>query len=87
LNGDGDEFDATVRVGPRMISGKGIKLAGGTSTRTIEHRQGLKIMCLEEIGLELGYLTGEQVHARADALGKTGYADYLRRRVREIADG
>ncbi|HEX4738070.1 MAG TPA: glucose-1-phosphate thymidylyltransferase RfbA [Allosphingosinicella sp.] len=52
--------------------------------RTIEHRQGLKIMCLEEIALELGYLTGAEVLARADALGKTGYADYLRRRVREL---
>ena len=33
--------------------------------RTIEHRQGLKVMCLEEIALELGYLTPEQVLARA----------------------
>ena len=54
--------------------------------RTIEHRQGLKIMCLEEIGLELGYLTPDQVLARADKLGKTDYASYLRRRAREIAD-
>ncbi len=53
--------------------------------RTIEHRQGLKIMCLEEIGLELGYLTSEQVHARAAQLGKTDYARYLRRRADEIA--
>lgn len=51
--------------------------------RTIEHRQGLKIMCLEEIGLELGYLTPDQVRTRAAALGKTQYADYLRRRARE----
>ncbi len=54
--------------------------------RTIEHRQGLKIMCLEEIGLELGYLTSQQVLQRADALGKTDYASYLRRRAAEIAD-
>ena len=54
--------------------------------RTIEHRQGLKIACLEEIGLELGYLSGEQVLARAERLGKTEYATYLRRRVRELAD-
>ncbi len=54
--------------------------------RTIEHRQGLKIMCLEEIGLELGYLTPETVVARADALGKTDYAAYLRRRAREHAE-
>jgi glucose-1-phosphate thymidylyltransferase len=54
--------------------------------RTIEHRQGLKIMCLEEIGLELGYLGGDAVLARAEKLGKTEYAAYLRRRVRELAD-
>ena len=52
--------------------------------QTIERRQGLKIMCLEEIGLELGYLSAEQVLARADGLGSTSYATYLRRRVREI---
>lgn len=55
--------------------------------RTIEHRQGLKIMCLEEIGLELGYLTPDQLRVRADVLGKTGYAEYLRRRAREYEDG
>ena len=57
----------------------------GSFVRTIEHRQGLKIMCLEEIGLELGYLTPDQVLQRADALGKTEYARYLRRRAAEIA--
>ncbi|MDB5673000.1 MAG: rmlA1, partial [Alphaproteobacteria bacterium] len=54
--------------------------------RTIEHRQGLKIMCLEEIGLELGYLSSAQVIERANALGKTEYATYLRRRAAELAD-
>jgi glucose-1-phosphate thymidylyltransferase len=52
--------------------------------QTIERRQGLKIMCLEEIALELGYLSKAEVFDRADALGKTSYADYLRRRAREI---
>lgn len=52
--------------------------------RTIEHRQGLKIMCLEEIGMELGYLSGDQVLERAETLGKTEYAQYLRRRAAEI---
>ena len=52
--------------------------------RTIEKRQGLKIMCLEEIALELGYLTPDEVRARADKLGKTDYADYLRRRASEV---
>jgi glucose-1-phosphate thymidylyltransferase len=47
--------------------------------RTLEHRQGVKVMCPEEIGFELGYLTAEDLFARADGLGKTEYAAYLRR--------
>ena len=54
--------------------------------RTIEKRQGFKIMCLEEIAMELGYLAPAEVTARADRMGKTGYADYLRRRAREAGD-
>jgi len=54
--------------------------------RTIEHRQGVKIMCPEEIAFELGYLTADQVLARAALLGKSEYAIYLRRRIRELAD-
>jgi glucose-1-phosphate thymidylyltransferase len=55
--------------------------------RTIERRQGLKIMCLEEIALELGYLTPNQVRARAEELGKTDYARYLVRRANEVERG
>jgi glucose-1-phosphate thymidylyltransferase len=53
--------------------------------RTIEHRQGIKIACPEEIGLERGWLSGEEVSQRADALGKGDYAQYLRRRVQELS--
>ena len=52
--------------------------------RTIEHRQGIKIACPEEVGLECGWLDGEAVLRRADELGKGDYAEYLRRRVKEI---
>jgi glucose-1-phosphate thymidylyltransferase len=58
----------------------------GSFVRTIEHRQGMKIMCLEEIGLEQGWLSPDEVDARADRLGKTDYARYLRRRASEIRD-
>ena len=54
--------------------------------RTIERRQGFKIMCPEEIALELGYLTGDQVRTRAAQLGNTDYARYLVRRANEVAD-
>ena len=50
--------------------------------RTIEHRQGFKIACPEEIGFDNGWLTQDQLLRRADALGKTDYAVYLRRCAR-----
>jgi glucose-1-phosphate thymidylyltransferase len=53
--------------------------------RTIEHRTGIKIACPEEVGLERGWVSGEDVLKRAATLGKTGYAAYLRRRVGELA--
>jgi glucose-1-phosphate thymidylyltransferase len=55
----------------------------GSFVRTIEKRQGLKVMCLEEIALELGYLSPDDLRRRADLLGKTEYASYLRRRANE----
>jgi glucose-1-phosphate thymidylyltransferase len=51
--------------------------------RTIEHRQGIKVMAPEEIAFDLGYLTSEQLAALADRLGKSEYAGYLRRRAAE----
>jgi len=52
--------------------------------RTVENRQGLKICCLEEIALERHWVTGREVLARAERLGDTDYARYLRRRVEEL---
>ncbi|WP_114227904.1 MULTISPECIES: glucose-1-phosphate thymidylyltransferase RfbA [Sphingomonas] len=59
----------------------------GSFVRAVEHRQGLKICCLEEIGFEQGWLDSASVLARADRLGKTPYAAYLRRRVTEPVHG
>ncbi len=53
----------------------------------VEQRQGLKVACLEEIALRMGYLSASQVLALADDLGRTDYADYLRRMVREEEGG
>ncbi|WP_079213453.1 glucose-1-phosphate thymidylyltransferase RfbA [Brucella pituitosa] len=52
--------------------------------QTIEKRQGIKIACPEEIGLDKGWLSREAVLERAAKLGKTEYAAYLRRRVDEL---
>ncbi|MDD0976761.1 glucose-1-phosphate thymidylyltransferase RfbA [Pseudomonas fontis] len=45
--------------------------------QTIEHRQGLKVACLEEIAFQQGWIDEELLTKRAEALGKTGYGQYL----------
>ncbi|MHA6692465.1 glucose-1-phosphate thymidylyltransferase RfbA [Devosia sp. A449] len=52
--------------------------------RTIEQRQGVQIACLEEIGLEMGWLDPERAMARAGRLGGSRYATYLKRRIGEL---
>ena len=44
---------------------------------TIEHRQGLKIACLEEIALRMGFISQAQLSAIIDRLPKGEYRDYL----------
>lgn len=55
--------------------------------RTIEHRQGIKVACPEEIAFEQGWLTADKVLERATRLGKNEYAAYLRRRVVDLSEG
>jgi len=45
--------------------------------QTIEHRQGLKVACLEEIAYQHGWIDREQLLVRAKYFGKTGYGQYL----------
>ena len=46
--------------------------------RTIQHRAGLQVACLEEIALQNGWLTSSQLIERAGAMGQGRYAQYLR---------
>lgn len=52
--------------------------------QTIDHRQGLKIACLEEIALENGWLTPEEALKRARQLSKTDYGMYVKRRAEKF---
>src|SRR5262249_33555021 len=49
----------------------------------VESRQGLNVACLPEIALRQDWLGAERVLEQARGLGKTEYADYLRRVVAE----
>ena len=44
---------------------------------TIEHRQGWKVACLEEIAFNLGWITAEQLLAQAEPMKKNQYGQYL----------
>jgi len=45
--------------------------------QTIEHRQGLKIACLEEIAWRNSWIDDNSLRQRGEALGKTSYGEYL----------
>ena len=53
-------------------------MEAGQFVQTIEHRQGLKVACLEEIGYRNGWLSAEALQQQAGALAKTGYGQYLK---------
>lgn len=58
-------------------------IEAGQFVQTIEHRQGYKIACLEEIAYNNGWISKEQVIEIAKPLSKNGYGQYLRDLVKE----
>ena len=53
-------------------------LEAGNYIATIEHRQGLKIACLEEVALRMDFITQSQLATTIGRLPKGEYRDYLR---------
>ncbi len=58
-------------------------LEASNFVQTIEHRQGLKIACLEEIAFRKGYITRDQVLEVAAHSDENPYCAYLRRLLDE----
>lgn len=53
-------------------------LEAGNYIATIEHRQGLKVACLEEVAFRMGFITESELAGIIDRLPKGEYRDYLR---------
>ncbi|HJT45875.1 MAG TPA: sugar phosphate nucleotidyltransferase, partial [Chthoniobacterales bacterium] len=53
-------------------------LEAGNYIATIEHRQGLKVACLEEIALRMKFISQPDLEKTIDKLPKGEYRDYLR---------
>jgi glucose-1-phosphate thymidylyltransferase len=52
-------------------------LEAGQFVQTVEHRQGLKVACLEEIAYHQGWISKELLMMQAQKLKKTDYGEYL----------
>ncbi|WP_374944512.1 glucose-1-phosphate thymidylyltransferase RfbA [Sphingomonas sp.] len=52
-------------------------LEAGEFVRTLQHRQGIQVACLEEIAYSSGWITAECARAQGLALGKTAYGQAI----------
>ncbi|MCE7000138.1 glucose-1-phosphate thymidylyltransferase RfbA [Saccharothrix sp. S26] len=52
-------------------------LEAGQFVQVLEHRQGVRIACLEEIALRMGFISPEQCYALGEKLAKSGYGQYV----------
>ena len=52
-------------------------LAASNFVEVIEARQGLKISCVEEVALRMGFIDAAQLERLAEPMAKNGYGQYL----------
>jgi glucose-1-phosphate thymidylyltransferase len=59
-------------------------LEAGQFVQVLEHRQGVRIACLEEIALRMGFIDAAQAYKLGEALGKSGYGQYVMEVARAV---
>jgi glucose-1-phosphate thymidylyltransferase len=52
-------------------------LEAGQFVQVLEHRQGVRIACLEEIALRMGFIDADACHALGAAMAKSSYGQYV----------
>ena len=53
-------------------------LEAGQFVQVLEHRTGVRIACLEEIALRMGFISPDACYALGAKLAKSGYGDYVK---------
>ncbi|WP_308815792.1 glucose-1-phosphate thymidylyltransferase RfbA [Sphingomonas sp. GV3] len=59
-------------------------LEAGEFVRTLQHRQGVQIACLEEIAFEMGFISAEQARTAGERFKKTAYGRAILRAVDSV---
>jgi glucose-1-phosphate thymidylyltransferase len=52
-------------------------LEAGQFVQVLEHRQGVRIACIEEIALRMGFIDADSCYELGAALAKSGYGEYV----------
>jgi glucose-1-phosphate thymidylyltransferase len=52
-------------------------LEAGQYVQVLEHRQGIRIACLEEIALSMGFIDADACYALGAELDSSGYGKYV----------
>lgn len=50
----------------------------GEFVRTLERRQGVRVGCIEEVALRMGFIDRDECRRLGEALSRTGYGEYVR---------
>lgn len=59
----------------------------GEYVRTLEERQGIKIACVEEVALRMGFIDPDTCHRLGAAMHQSSYGQYVMSVAAEIASG
>ncbi|MCD0452132.1 glucose-1-phosphate thymidylyltransferase RfbA [Actinocorallia sp. API 0066] len=52
--------------------------------KTIEHRQGVRVACIEEVAVRMGYIDPDQCHRLGAGLASSGYGQYVMRVAEDV---
>ncbi|MCD9904695.1 glucose-1-phosphate thymidylyltransferase RfbA [Streptomyces sp. MT29] len=60
-------------------------LDAGQYVQVLMDRQGVRVACLEEIALRMGYITADECHALGAAMSQAGYGRYVMETAKALA--